>query len=65
MANRFCVLTGNFETAPSYPKNHANVKAILERKDLFSYAFTYINGRLAEKGFSYTTWPPNGIPSMD
>ena len=53
-------IKGEFLLEATY--NTVAVEKILEREDLFSYAYTYCMGRLAAKGFSYTLMPPKGIP---
>lgn len=57
---QYTAYNGEFLLEATY--NTEAVNSILERNDLFSYAYTYCMGRLAAKGFSYTLWPPNGIP---
>ncbi len=59
--NQYTVYNGEFLLEATY--NTEAVNSILERNDLFSYAYTYCMGRLAAKGFSYTLCPPNGVPS--
>jgi len=59
--NKYSAYHGEFLLEATY--NTEAVNSILERNDLFSYAYTYCMGRLAAKGFSYTLWPPNGIPT--
>jgi hypothetical protein len=53
-------LNGTFDTAATYDTEA--VAGFLVREDVFSYAFTYCMGPLAARGFSYTLWPPDGIP---
>jgi len=59
--NQYTVYNGEFLLEATY--NTEAVNSILERNDLFSYAYTYCMGRLAAKGFSYTLCPPSGIPN--
>lgn len=56
----FTALHGSFETAATYDTEA--VAGFLVREDLFSYAFTYCMGPLSARGFSYTLWPPDGLP---
>lgn len=59
----FAALHGSFETAPTYETEA--VAGFLVREDMFSYAFTYCMGPLSARGFSYTLWPPDGIPRRE
>ena len=56
-------LVGKYETAETY--NEDKIEKVFNRKDLFSYAFTFFYGHMSMRGFSYTLFPPDGIPPLD
>ena len=58
---QYTAYNGEFLLEATY--NTEAVNSILGNSALFSYAYTYCMGRLAAKGFSYTLFPPNGIPT--